>query len=365
MTANSRSGADTVVETVIDSVGSTHFDRWFSEKQFEENISAGKPYLNTPPPVKPPEQHSPSQLHQCHRKIYYRQLNAPEETKSPEGIFWTGTKFEEEIAVPYLKELVRGEAYVRNSMWVNYTLDTGCGELQVRGETDPVIVDEESCPLLLTEIKTKQSVEDLTEPNEHHVAQTYAYLEGLSRKWETDIRDALIIYGSRTSFNIRAFHVCFKEEQWRELVLDWAAAHTEYRLDKQLPPANPEYDWECQFCSFKFRCGQGDSQYKDMDSQGFLPLFDEYPEKKVTEYLDGHNEAKLTPTLAHQYPHLTERYAVYRWRCQRCAERYEDASTSWDGNLEDLPLCPSCASEGIPVPLAEPTPDEQKRVMEE
>lgn len=276
MTANPRSGADTVVETVVDSVGSTHFDRWFSEKQFEENISAGKPYLNTPPPVKPPERHSPSQLLQCHRKIYYRQLNAPEETESPDGILWTGRKFEEEMAVPYLKAIVRDQAYVRNSMWVDYTLTTEHGDLRLRGETDPVIVDEKSRPLLLTEIKTKQSVDDLREPNEHHIAQAFAYLEGLSREWQTEIRDVLFIYGSRTSLRIESFHVQFDEERWEQFVRDWATAHTRYRLNEQLPPATPEYGWECQFCSYKHRCGKSDkTDYNDADAYTCLvpPLF--------------------------------------------------------------------------------------------
>ena len=111
-------------------------------------------------------------------------------------------------------------------MWVNYTLNTEHGDLRIRGETDPVIVDEESQPLLLTEIKTKQSVDSLEEPNDHHIAQAYAYLEGLSRDWDSEVRDALIIYGSRTSLNIKSFRIQFDGERWNGLVFDWAATHT-------------------------------------------------------------------------------------------------------------------------------------------
>jgi CRISPR/Cas system-associated exonuclease Cas4 (RecB family) len=315
--------------------------------------------MNTPPPTKPPERHSPSQLHQCHRKIYYRQLNAPEESEDPSGIFWSGTKFEEEKVMPYLESIFEGDAYVRNSMWVDYEIETENGSVRIKGETDPVIVDAESRPLLITEVKTKRFVDNVTEPNEHHLAQTYAYMEGLSRKWETEAKDAVIIYGSRTTLDIQVFHVQFDEDRWKELVVDWAETHTEYRLDQELPPADPEFGWECQFCSYKHRCGQGDSEFHDVDAVGFLPLFSDYPEEKVVEYLNRKEGAKLTPTLVREYPHLVDSYEVHRWWCPRCSGRVSHEEVEWDGDPEDPPLCPSCVSDDVPVPLVEPSPEDQ------
>lgn len=40
---------------------------------------------------------------QCHRKITYQQCNAPAEQPEPKGIFWFGTQFETEIAIPFLR----------------------------------------------------------------------------------------------------------------------------------------------------------------------------------------------------------------------------------------------------------------------
>jgi len=267
-----------------------------------------------------------------YRKIYYRQLNAPEEQADPQGIFWSGTKFEEELVVPYLEATVGSGEYVRNSMWIDATCETDAGEVRIKGATDPVIVDAESEPLLLTESKTKSSVDNLDEPNTHHRAQVHAYMYGLTQKHDRQVTDAVLLYGSRNSLDVQAFHVSFDPWFWRETVLNWAEEHTQYRLNETLPPATPVFDWECEFCDFKNRCGQGDTTpFADTDPAGLLPLFDAYPREKVADYLDTEPEAKLTPALAHKYPALAESYGIYDWHCDVCGTEVRIA-----GGIGDL-----------------------------
>ena len=351
----------TLVQTLLETIEPSDFDVWYEERQFAENIRSGKPYLNTPPPVKPANQHSPSQLNQCHRKIFYRQLNAPEEAEDPDGIFWTGTKFEEEIVMPYLSSVVGNRAYVRNSMWVDYTVETDVGDIRIRGSTDPVVVDAQSAPILPTEVKTKDSIENTTTPNPHHVAQLLAYMEGLSREWETEIRTGLIIYGDRTTLSIKTFEVEFDRKRWGELVLEWATEHTEFRLDEQLPPADPVFDWECNFCSFRKRCGQAEAGFQDEGATGFLPGVT-YPREKAKSYIQSHSDARLTPTLAVQHPDLGDRYGVFDWRCEVESHHFDVAAIDWDGDATAYPVCPSCASEGTLSELVEPHPEKQHQI---
>ncbi|WP_146047449.1 CRISPR-associated protein Cas4 [Haloferax marisrubri] len=362
MNSNFSPEGNSVVEFVVDTVGTGHFDDWQNEREFRENIRTGKPYFNTPPPVKPAKQHNPSQLNQCHRKIYYRQLNAPDERESPDGIFWTGTKFEEEVAMPYLEAVVRGQGYVRNSMWVDYTLDTEHGDIRIRGETDPVIVDSESRPLLLTEIKTKRSVDHLTAPNEHHVAQLFAYMEGLSREWETEVREGLVIYGDRTNLSIKPFFIRFDSKRWDELVIRWAESHTEYRLNEELPPAAPEFPWECEFCSYRHRCGQSDeTHHKDLGPDGILPGID-YPEERIVEYLRANPNYKLLPSLATVFPDLTDEFQVHDWVCEACP-----STTPYDSHPtgQTMQQCPHCRERGVCASLQDPEPEVQKSLAAE
>jgi CRISPR/Cas system-associated exonuclease Cas4 (RecB family) len=283
-------------------------------------------------------------------------LNAPEESQNPEGIFWIGSQFETKIAVPYLQDVVTSEElYVRNSIWVDFTVETDVGDLRIRGETDPVIVDADANPLLLTEIKTKRSVESVDSPSKHHKAQAHAYLKGLSEKYNRSITDALILYGSRTTLEVRAFHIEFDPVFWRDEVADWAAEHSEYRLREVLPPGNPEYNWECGFCSYRERCGKGDSGYSDIPERGFLPGVADYPREKVVEYLETTEGARLTPILATEYPQLTEKYDVCSWRCDECTSTF-----SWDtvDVGASTPVCPACADEGKLAELAVENPVE-------
>lgn len=331
--------------TVADKIDGETFAEWYRERQWRRNIREGQPYFNGPSPIPPPEKHTPSQLLQCHRKLYYRKANAPAEQEEPKGIFWTGNKFEEDVAVPFLQDVVGDDAYIRNSMWVDFEEETESGTLRLKGETDPCVVDRESVPLLVTEVKTKEEVDHLDGPNRHHRAQVHAYMRGLTEKHDRDIDEAIIIYGSRKTLTVRAFRVAFDDAFWREVVA-WAADHSEYRSEDVLPPAEPEYGWECRFCDYRHRCGQSDEPHADEGPQGFLPGFADYPWEQVVEYLRAHDDARLTPALAREYPGLVDEYEVGGWSCSRCETEYAWDEIDWDGDSNGIPVCPNCAAAG-------------------
>lgn len=254
-------------ERLTEGIDGESFAEWHRERQWAQNIREGQPYFNGPSPVPPVEKHTPSHLLQCHRKLYYWKEKAPAEQEEPEGIFWTGNKFEEDVAVPFLQDVIGDDAYVRNSIWVDFEEETPAGTLRSKGETIPCIVDRQSEPLLVTEIKTRDEVDYLDEPNRHHRAQVHAYMRGLTEKHDRDIDEVIIIYGSRKTLTVRAFPVEFDPAFWREVV-EWAADHSEYRSDGLLPPAEPEYGWECRFCDYRHRCGQSNEPYADEGHTG-------------------------------------------------------------------------------------------------
>lgn len=339
------------------------FKSWWRERQFVENVRNGQPYFNGPSPVPEPTRHSPSQLVQCSRQIYYQQKNAPEETDDPHGIFWTGSRFEEDIVIPFLEsEIAADDQYISNSLWIDFIEPTEAGELRLKGATDPVIVTADYEPILLTEIKTKRSVEHIDQPNKHHKAQAHAYLRGLSEKYDAQLSHAVILYGSRVTFDIKAFHVHFDPEFWRETVLTWAEQHTTHRLNEDLPPAEPEYDWECKFCSYKERCGKGQREFEDEEPSGLLPLFTEYPREKLVEYLEAHESTKLTPALAHEFSKLTDEYGVYDWTCRGCGETFAWDAVSWTPTESSPPRCPRCQDNGEVRLLSGPRPSQQQSV---
>jgi CRISPR-associated exonuclease Cas4 len=345
-------------------ISSKSFREWHLEQQFAKNIREGQSYFNGPSRITPPNRHSPSSLLQCHRKKFYNQLNAPEETEDPRGIFWFGTKFEEEIILPYLRDVIVDEdTYVCNSLWIDFTVETAAGELRIKGETDPVIVDREAEPLLLFEIKTKQTISGVERPNRHHKAQAHAYMKGLTEKYDRDIDEAIVIYGSRTSLNIKSFRIGFDESFWKESVSGWAEQHTEYRLDNNLPPAAPEYNWECEFCPYQRRCGQQSDEYSDMPPNGLLP-HTIYPRSKLCDYLKGTGGAKLTPTLAKRYPELENQFGSFDWICHVCASTHPVGEIERYTQKQSRPHCPSCIERGVPVELSDPPVREQLKQLE-
>lgn len=350
------SAPNTIASRLVNRIDGRRFETWYQERQIAENIRKGRPYFNGPSRVPSPERHSPSGLLQCHRKLVYRQENAPKEEADPEGIFWVGSRIEEDLIVPFLEDVISSEEYIRNSMWVDFVVETDTGEIHIKGATDPVIVNQESNPLLLTEVKTKQSVDHVTKPNPHHLAQIHCYLYGLSQSYDR-ITNAVVIYVSRDSLEMKALPVEFDPWFWRESVVEWAATHTEYRLDGRLPPRTPEQGWECEFCSFRERCGKGDEDVADEAPEGLLPLFD-YPREQLVEYLEAHADrnARLIPSLAHQYPDLAEEYGVYDWQCQNCDAAFSWRVVEWSGVLSNPPSCLNCSSQNA---LRGPQPSQQ------
>lgn len=321
------------------------FREWYRERQWAENIRDGRPYFNGPSPVPPADKHSPSSLLQCHRKILYRQENAPAERERPEGIFWTGRRFETDVIRPYLQHIAGDDAYVRNSIWVEFDVETDVGALRVKGTTDPCLVDRQSTPLLPTEVKTKAEVDHLEAPDRHHRAQVHAYMRGLSAEYDCTVTEAVVIYGSRETLTVRAFPVAFDPEFWQDVVA-WAADHTAYRRRDELPPADPEYGWECRYCDYRHRCGRSDRPYDDEPPDGFLPLFADYPRERVVAYLRARDDARLTPTLAREYPDLAETYDVADWICPRCDRAFPWDSDRLAESTSDRPVCPGCAGDG-------------------
>lgn len=335
--------SDAVAEQLLDRIDGEQFTEWYDEREFERNLKEGRPYFNGPSRVPEPERHTPSKLLQCHRKIVYRQENAPAEQEPPEGIFWAGRRLEEDVVEPYLDDIVGDDEYVRNSMWIDTTIETDAGELRLKGMTDPVIVDAESEPLLVTEIKSKDDLDHVSGPNRHHRAQLHAYIHGLSAGYDREVTDGVVIYLSRTMLEMQAFHVPFDPDFWDDVV-DWAAGHSAYRQAGDLPPADPEMSWECNFCEFKHRCGQSSEPYADVGVTGFLPGFDGYPRDRIVEYLKAHDDAKLTPTLATVHPDLVEQYGAYDWYCPTCCRRYGWGEVELNMKGGESPLCPNCAA---------------------
>lgn len=345
---------------IIEKISGEKFLSWYREQQFAQNILEGKEYFNHPSPPKLPSQHSPSKLFQCKRKASYSRQNAPREGDVPTGLFWIGTEFEEDVLVPFLQDATDENMYVTNSVWIDVDISVAGTDLRIRGSTDPVIVTAEADPLVLTEVKTTKSLDHLSGPKPHHKAQLHAYLCALDNQHDYPIQDGAIIYGSRKTLDIDVYHVPFDPEFWND-VTEWMASLTEYEQTGELPPGSPERDWECEYCSFRNRCGKADSPFQDVEYNGLLPLFTEYGRENLVEYLDAHadQDAKLTPTLAHEYPDLAVEYGAYKWQCPACESSYEWDAVEWDGDVTSPPVCEACLARDQFVTMAGPDPERQ------
>lgn len=361
------------IADIVDTIDEEEFGDWYRERQYAENIREGKSYFNQAGYVAPEEKHNPSKLLQCHRKVFYKNQNTPVEDDSPHGIFWIGRKFEDEIALPFLEETARdihSDNYVTQDMYIDYDIEVEGVDLRIRGETDPVITDDQGAPLVVTEIKTTGYIDNKRGPNaspdERHKAQLHAYMAGLSRKYDSDIHKGLIIYGERDSFEMAVFEIDFDEDFWEDRCLEWAQTQTEFRLNDKLPPAEPEQpSWECKYCDFRQRCGQNDEyDWEDTGIEGFVPLT-MYPIDEVREYLDAeaNRGANLTPTLANQHPGLVGDYDVFDWICSDCGDTFDWDAFDWDVTADDAllnpPSCPGCAEDYGDLPLRGPLPETQ------
>lgn len=345
--------AQRLLETLTDN----SFPAWYRKRVSRANIESGHAAYNTPNSEKPPTRYSPSQLLGCHRKHYYQYHNAPEERADPHGIYWSGTRFEEDLALPYLRDMAAEHtAYIQNSIWVDYDVETDTGPLTIRGLTDPVIVDDQGVPILPTEIKTKSKLQHQDAPDATHRAQLHAYLRGLSETYGTEVTQGAILYLSRTTLDARLFEITFDTGFWTETVLEWTETQTEYRLNGSLPPAEPRTEWECQYCPFRQRCGEGQRPVSDCGAIGFLPRFSKYPRAKILAYLAVDATRQLTPTLATHHPDLARQYPTGDWHCPRCAATYVWDGVEWDGDVTQPPRCPECSEEDSSVILSGPAP---------
>lgn len=351
---------DSVSAELRERITGRRFSAWYAERQFAQNILEGQPYFNGPADPKPPGRHSPSTLLECHRKASYKRQNAPKEDTPPEGLFWIGTEFEERLAVPFLQDVTPPDTYVTNSVWIDHELTVDDVTVHLRGATDPAIVMPDNDPLLVTEIKTTSSLDHLSGPKEAHKAQLHAYLAALNADYDHETPTGLLVYAGRTTLDVEVFEVPFDEAFW-ETVTEWMATLTTYEQAGELPPAAPERDWECSYCSFKERCGEGDQPFSDIDHDGLLPLYDGYDRQYVEEYLEAHTDrdARLTPTLAYEYPDLAEQFNVYDFSCTACGTTYDWTTIDWNGDTDDPPLCPICLEADDLVTISGPEPDEQ------
>lgn len=357
------------IEDILGEISPEAFTDWYQEQEYADNIREGKPYFNSPGYIAPEQKHNPSKFLQCHRKVSYKNQNTPSENGDPNGIFFFGNQFEEEVALPFLDDIandIDGNNYVRQDMYINHEVTVDGVDLLVKGETDPVITDREGAPLVITEIKTARSVDSKKGPDggpsRRHKAQIHAYMAGLNEEYDRDIDKGLIIYGARQTFDMAVCEVEFDEEFWKETVLDWAQTQTEYRIDEELPPADPEEpSWECQYCDYQNRCGENDdNDWEDIGTDGFVPLL-EYPESPAEDYLrsERENGMKLTPTLAHQHPEIADEYEVFDWVCDYCTSTYDWDHFDWDGDNLNPPSCPNCKDEHGNLPLRGPLPENQ------
>lgn len=324
-------------ESLLEALDSADFDHWQYQQDRSEQVRNGR----VPPSEDDPMEHYPSQLLKCPRKRYYADKDAPREESQPNGLFELGSYLEEEVVVPYLRQRVSGsELFVANSLWLDVELPINGNTLQFRGSTDPVFVNPGGQPVLPTEVKSKQDLSSLEEPNEHHRAQLHAYMYMLSEEYDLTITTGVLLYVGRTNLSMKVFEVPFDSGFWENEVVAWASRLTEAKVAGELPPASPEQSWECKFCAFKERCGQGELPVEDSEANGFVPEFD-YPKEAVLRALDQNPELELPPTLAAAFPSIAAEVDIADWKCPACSSRFSWETHPWDG-VSPRPGCPSC-----------------------
>lgn len=340
------------VDELADCLTGQEFAAYRRREEYRDNIREGHPEYNTGGYESEDLRHSPHTLDQCQRKQWYREKNTIQETESPEGIFETGSWIEEDIVAPWLDAVARRTGwYLRNDIWVEATVESDIGDLQLAGKTDPCFVDDASVPMAITEIKSKASLSNLKEPSRQHKAQLHAYLHAAKAHFDLeDYLEGYLIYVGKKRFDVEVFNVEFDPEFFQEFVVEWCESLSWHRIERIMPRAEPCHEWECKLCEYSERCGaedESDGVFEDVPAGDPLPLT-KYPREAVIEYLRARNGAKLTPTLAHQYPDLAERHAVHDWHCRECRGQFTWDRCDWDGDVDQPPWCPECIeSEGV------------------
>ncbi len=336
--------------TVIDRGLTADFRDWYRERRARKRAREGKFEYIGPRDPPPTDVHFPSSLLACQRKRHYREANAPAEEPEPLGHFRIGNEVETALVVPFLEDRVAGpDQAVTNGLGFEEPIETESGTVRLRGKTDPVVTTGDGDPLLVTEVKTISDLDRLDGPREHHRAQVHAYLAALAERLAGSSREALLLYISKATLELRAYRVAFDEAFWTDRVLSWMEARTAARESDSLPAAVAERDGECRYCEFRRRCGQTDYPAANEGPIGFLPRH-EYPKGAVREHLEAHG-AILTPTLAAAYPTLAKGREVADWACPVCGQNVAYGALDWSGDPVDRPPCPRCSLDGDYVPL--------------
>jgi len=382
---------ETPAEALAAAANARDFDAWLAEQNRQRNRDDGyDDTRNDPTYIPDPDDHSPSSLVQCHRRIYYRALNAPAESGQPLGFFDVGHFFEEDRVEPWLADLLERAADgdvphvdfddfddfdpddldLDNTVHVTVVED----EFEISGSTDPVAFHG-GRPLLLVEVKSTkdlQYVRSAGEPDESHLAQAHAYMKGLQAEFDLDAPPlAMFVYGERSSWDVETFLVEFDEAFYRDVVVPWAEQQTDYRSARALPPQEPKEEYECFYCEFRYRCGNAPEWHEatkndetvaerakfsmgNQNSKGFLPLA-KYPATAVYEHVLTYPDVPLTPSLAYHWPEfVADPPEEFRDRIdERGAEAYLERKFDLDRmDLTELPkrevadwLCPGCGNE--------------------
>ena len=352
----------TAPAALLERAENADFGAWYRERRRRENAREDRFHLNGPRDPGPPDVHYPHSLLQCHRKRRYVEANAPAERPSPDGHFWVGSAVETELVQPFLEECVAGpDQYVANGRGFEVELETDRHTLRLRGSTDPLITTASGNTLLPTEVKTKDDLSGLDGPSEHHLAQVHAYLYALDTRSDHQVKDALLVYVSKSTFAVRTYHVAFDEAFWHERVVPWMESLTAARESGDLPPADPEQGWECDYCRFRHRCGESDGPAADAPPAGFLPNL-QYPRAAVETHVEAHDVA-LSPTVAAQHPDLAREHPVDDWQCPACGQQVAFGALDWVGSATDRPPCPRCANAGDDVRMRAPFPGQATSIQ--
>lgn len=340
--------ASTHDEPLVDRI-ETNLREWRRQRRAKRNIEAGNSHYNTPSDPPEPRVFRPNSLLQCRRKRYYSERNAPKEDVDPAGIFYLGSKIEEELVLPYLRAQVREweeERYVANSLWVEEAVVAAGETVTIRGSTDAVVVDASGVPEFVFEIKSTSSLSDSPTANPHHRAQLHAYMAGLSAKHDRPVHDGAILYVSQDTLEMALVPVSFETAFWTDIGV-WMAAMVDARATESLPAADPEAAWECDYCSYATRCGQAtNSPVSDASPAGFVPGI-EYPRDVVEDHLAAYPDIGVTATVAQQYPSLVAARDVVTPYCPECGA----IPKGTDSGDRETPLCPTCAEDGKIVEL--------------
>lgn len=338
-------------------ITSDRFASWYKRETVARNIRNGTPWFNGASTIPPPEKHTPSALLQCHRKIVYRQENAPAETPTPRGMYWVGRQLETDLIRPFLENAIDADHFISPGCWFDTAIEVADKELKLSGETDPAVVTAEGDPLLVTEVKTRESIDGELSPSLHHRAQLQAYLAGLAETHDQQPPEGLLLYIDRTTLELHVVEESFDSGFW-DHVKEWIWEQTRFRTNHSLPPADPVAGWECDYCPYARRCGQTDDPVTDLGVEGFIPGDDRYPRDRVVEYARTRpdDEASLTPTLAHQYPDLADRFGVVDWECNSCERTWEWQVIDPTDDIHPQPVCPGCADSGNLETVSASTP---------